>query len=158
MSKYLATGNFVINSNSKTLLEKPSFSKTEIYYFSRKNVKNNITHNNMKYINKVVMPLYTSADATGKIMGYFTSLNLHNMKTGNDMKIINPTIITPSGFLMATSEEYSVDNNNTPYLTESNGKQVSFHDIIASPNYKDASIVVTVLSEYNRKLIITYNE
>jgi hypothetical protein len=150
MSKFLATGNFIKETNVIN-------SKTETYYFSRKNVKNNITHNNMKYINKIVMPLYTSADATGKIMGYFTSLNLHNLKTGNDMKIINPTIITPNGFLMATSEEYAVDNTNTPYLIESDGKQVKFHNIIASPNYNNASIVVTVLSEYNRKLTITYH-
>ena len=103
------------------------------------------------------MPLYSSPDCNSVIVGYFTSLNLHNTKTDNNMKIINPTIITPNGFLMATSEEYVVDNADTHHLIQSHGKQVNFHDIIASPNYKNATIVVTVLSEYNRKLTITYN-
>lgn len=134
--------------------------RKETYYFSRKNITDNISNkSDSGYINRIIIPMYLTPDMSESIVGYYTSYNIHELNKGKNSKKIYATIITPNGTILGTSDIYSLDNDNSSYLSNSNGKKVNLYSETGSEYYKkNPQIVITVLSTYNRKLTITHGK
>jgi len=130
----------------------PKRSK-EVYYFSLHDVKN-VIHKKDKhnYVNSFIIPMYLTESKDEAVVGYYNAF--HDNSINEDLNNVNVrvSISTPNGIILAhTAYVTDVDKN---FLTKKKASKLNYICDTSSEYYKSPKMVVSILSDTNRKLTI----